>query len=163
MSSNPTAIIAFTGEDRRYERVTAYAANIAAECGATLLLYDIDAAGLQAPLPTIWSAEGTRERFQSGRLTADQLETLGRADLARQVRLHEARGLETFGWLPEHPNVDGLAKYAEEQGADMIVVPSHSDHRSIVDKIRGLDTGALGDRTAITVAVVDEEEGVAVS
>lgn len=158
MSTASTTIIAFAGEDQRYLPVGTFAAARALESGSKLVLYDIDAAGLQAPLPTVWSAEGTQDVFASGRLTAEMLEGVGRAELARQVRIHEAAGVETYGWLPQSSSIDALADYAESQGAHLVVVPDHSDHRNLADFIRGRDTDDLADRTEIAVAVVEVDQ-----
>ena len=155
-------VIAFAGEDDRYHAVSDYAAEIAEGEGARLILYDIDAAGLQAPLPTTWSAEGTEEHFANGLLTAEMLEGLGRHELARQVAVHAAKGLQAFGWLPERAQVDALIEYAEAHEASVIVVPARSDHRALLDLLRGRDTEQVAERTKISVAVVDEEKGVAV-
>lgn len=157
MSTGPNTIIAFAGEDERYIDVVAHAARAARSSEATLILYDIDAAGLQAPLPTAWSAEGTRELFDSGRLTADMLDSLGRSALARQVRAMEKHAIETYGWLPGSSSLRTLAEYAESQGADMIVVPEHSDHRNLIDLLRGRDTNELPEETSIAVAVVGKK------
>lgn len=162
MSTAPTTVIAYTGEDRRYGPVTSYAAETAKASSAMLILYDIDAAGMQAPLPTDWSAEGTQELHDSGRLNAEMLEAAGRQELAGKVRKYESEGLEVYGWLPQSSSIDSLADYAESQGADLIVVPSQSDHRTLLDRFRGRDTDDLADHTTVAVAVVDEEEGVAV-
>jgi hypothetical protein len=158
MATAAATIIAFAGEDPRYLPIGSFAAAHALQSGSKLVLYDIDAAGLQAPLPTTWSAEGTQDVFASGRLTAEMLEGVGRAELARQVRHHEAAGVETYGWLPQCSSIDALADYAESQGAHLVVVPGHSDHRNLADFIRGRDTDGLGERTAIAVAVVGDDE-----
>jgi hypothetical protein len=131
---------------------------MAKSSGARLILYDIDAAGLQAPLPTVWSAEGTQDVFENGLLTASMLEGVGRSELADLVRRYEAEGLEAFGWLPGNSNVATLADYAESQNATLIVVPEHSDHRSIVDRFRGRDTANLPEQTEVEVTVVRDGE-----
>jgi nucleotide-binding universal stress UspA family protein len=153
MDSRPT-VVAFAGERHEYRQVTDYAAGVARRQGARLILYDIDAAGLQAPLPTIWSAEGTTELFDSGLLDADMLEGVGRQELAAEVRRYDAEGVETFGWLPETASISALADYAASQDANVIVVPAHSDHRTLLDRMRGRDTSELSDQTSIDVVVV---------
>jgi hypothetical protein len=153
MDSRPT-VVAFAGEHDEYRRVTDYAAGMARRQGARLILYDIDAAGLQAPLPTVWSAEGTTELFGSGLLDADMLEGVGRQELAAQVRMYDAEGVETFGWLPQTASISALADYAASQDANVIVVPEHSDHRTLLDRVRGRDMGELSGETNIDVVVV---------
>jgi len=147
-------VIAFAGEDGRYREVSDYGARAARSSGLPLVLYDIDAAGLQAPLPTIWSADGTQEVFESGRLTPEMLEGVGRQALANAVRRYRSDGVETYAWLPGSPSLATLVHYAETQRARLIVVPEHSDHRALVDRVCGRDTSDLPDATAIAVAIV---------
>lgn len=160
---SPTTIIAFAGEDDRYRRVSDYAARTAQARDARLVLYDIDAAGLQAPLPTFWSAEGTQEVFERGLLTPAMLEGVGRHELAAAVQRYANAGVETFGWLPASASITTLADYAASQHANLIVVPEHSDHRSLLDRLRGRDTSDLPEETGISVAVVGEAGVVAVA
>src|SRR5438874_358168 len=58
MLAPPHCIIAYTAEDDRYAALRLTAEVAARNAGATLILYDIDAAGMfAAPLPTVeWSA-----------------------------------------------------------------------------------------------------------
>jgi len=156
-------VIAFAGEDDRYREVSDYAARAAQASGSRLVLYDIDAAGLQAPLPTVWSAEGTQEVFESGRLTPEMLEGVGRHALAESVRRYRGDGVEAYGWLPGSSSLTTLVDYAESQRAHLVVVPDHSDRRALLDWVRGRDTSDLPDATAITVAVVAADGVIEVS
>jgi hypothetical protein len=55
-------VIAVTGEDDRFGPVRLAAVDRAQSEHATLILYDLDASEspLESPLPTEWSAEGTK-------------------------------------------------------------------------------------------------------
>ena len=56
--SGSQTIVAVTGEDDRYDAIRTRASEIAAGAGGTVILYDIDAAGVFAsPVPTEWSGE----------------------------------------------------------------------------------------------------------
>jgi hypothetical protein len=121
----PRTIVAVVGEDGRFDHVRRRAIERARETGATLVLFDVDAAGnaLESPRPTNWSAQGEEEQY-GNRLTTDDLETLGRGPIADQVRDARALGVDTFGWLPEKADRDSLRDYAAGQGAGLVVVPA---------------------------------------
>src|SRR5439155_19894482 len=124
----PTAIrntiIAYTSEDDRIAAVRKRGERLARERGATLILYDIDAAEpLEgSPLPTNWSAEGP-DRTVPDRLSPGDLETAGRAAIARQVRGARERGIDAWGWLPARPAADALSDYARRVGAGKVLLP----------------------------------------
>jgi hypothetical protein len=121
----PRTIVAVVGEDGRFDHVRRRAIERALESRATLILFDFDAgqSPLESPLPTNWSAQGEEEQF-GDRLTVNDLETLGRAPLADQVRDARALGVEAFGWLPEKADAESLRVYAAGQGAGLVVVPA---------------------------------------
>ena len=121
-------IVAVTGEDDRFDAIRSRATALAAGSGSTVILYDIDAAGVFAsPVPTGWSGEGEKELLDeeaSGdRLDADALETAGRGAVARQVRSMRAVGVDAWGWLPTKRDTADLAAYAARQGATIVLVP----------------------------------------
>jgi hypothetical protein len=121
-------IIAVTGEDDRFAAISSRATALAAGSGSTVILYDIDAAGMFAsPVPTGWSGEGEKELLEeeatSDRLDADALETAGRGAVARQVRAMRAVGVDAWGWLPTKRDASDLAAYAARQGATLVLVP----------------------------------------
>ena len=117
-------VIAVTGEDDQYERVRAAGLERALAERATLILYDLDAAGsaLESPLPTGWSAEGTEEEV-SDRLGPEELAAAGREGIARQVDEARRAGVDAWGWLPSDKGRDALLEYAGRQPGAHIVVP----------------------------------------
>ena len=116
------AVIAYTTDDDAHAEVRQAAAEHAREHGCVVILYDAEAAALLAePMPNQWASEGEADRF-GDRLTADDLEFLGRAGLARQVRQTQA-GIRVAGWLPKDHGPGALADYARSQGAHAIFVP----------------------------------------
>jgi hypothetical protein len=117
-------IVAVVGEDGRYDHVRRRAIERARDGGAPLVLFDVDAGStlLESPRPTNWSADGEEQQY-GDRLTVNELEALGRAPLADQVRDARARGVEAYGWVPEKNDADGLREYAESQGASLVLVP----------------------------------------
>lgn len=168
MATAPTCIIAYTREDGSLAEVRAAAAQTARTSNARLILYDIDAApgGLGqvtnsldgVPMPTNWSGQGDAENFETpGRLNPDELERAGRRAIAEQVRDARSRGIEAYGWLPSTRSGGGLAQYAEEQGADLIMVPSEMERPGLVKRIRGETAAKVLERAEAAVAVVHRD------
>lgn len=120
-----STIIAVTGNDDRHRTVLDRAASLAAETGATVILYDRDAdlGPLESPLPTSWSGDGDREQF-GDRLDPGELEAAGQQALADQVRVVRAAGVDAYGWLPAKADPEAFAEYAAEQQAGVVVVAS---------------------------------------
>jgi nucleotide-binding universal stress UspA family protein len=113
------AVVSEEGSDEVRRR----AIDLARERGAGLILYDADAGErlLEDPLPNQWSGHGEEELFGE-RLSANDLETAGRAPLARQVREAEAAGVQAWGWLPRDQKEETVRDYAARHRASVIVV-----------------------------------------
>jgi hypothetical protein len=135
-----SAVIAYTDDDDRYAEVRQAAATHARGHGCVVILYDASAAEVLAePLPNQWDAEGQADRF-GDRLTADDLEFLGRAGLARQVR-QAAAGIQVTAWLPKDHGPGALADYARSQGAHAIFVPEQLESiDELSSKLSGAET-----------------------
>jgi len=121
-------IVAVTGEDDRFDAIRSRATAIAAGSGSTVILYDIDAAGVFAsPVPTGWSGDGEKELLDEeashDRLDDAALDTAGRGAIAHQVRSMRAMGVDAWGWLPTKRDTADLAEYAARQGASLVLVP----------------------------------------
>ncbi|MCA9825333.1 MAG: hypothetical protein KC482_16510 [Dehalococcoidia bacterium] len=117
MSRKIATIIAYVGEDGRYQPVSDRAAVAARASHARLILHNIDAVGIHIPFPVRWSTPGEQDMFDSGRLTAEMLRDLGRIELARQVAVLSSSGVETYGWLPETSILGALLRYAAARSA----------------------------------------------
>lgn len=145
MTTAPTCIIAYTAEDDRYRVVRNAAIDMAKSAEARLILYDIDAApgGLGpltnaldgSPLPTEWSADGTMREFPD-RLSPEDLERAGRHTIADQVAAARREGVEAFAWLPSKRGADYLADYAQDQGADLILLPHELKEPGLIKRLR---------------------------
>jgi hypothetical protein len=126
-----------------------------------VILYDADAAAtLSEPLPNQWGSEGEGDRF-GDRLSADDLEFLGRAGLARQVRQATA-GIDVAAWLPKDHGPGALADYALSQGAHAIFVP---DRLESIDELSSRLAGAGSpttelDRPGVELQVVPAHQSV---
>jgi hypothetical protein len=141
-------VIAVTGDDDRLEPVRRAAMERAKSEHATLLLYDVDAAGtaLESPLPTQWSAEGTEEQVED-RLGPDELRAAGREALARQVEEARRQGIDAWGWLPSDTGKEALVEYAARQPGAHIMVPD-DDPDLELDDLPDAEGVAVGERPA---------------
>lgn len=152
--TTPQTIVAVTGEDDRFARVRSRAGAMAAGNGATVILYDLDAAGtFSSPTPTEWSGEGQQE-LTPERMGPDELEAQGRAPLADQVRSLREVGIDAWGWLPSSKDGKDLAAYAERQGADVILVPPELEDPGLLEQVQGQDADAAREETRIPVVSV---------
>ncbi len=117
-------VIAITGEDDRFEPIRAAATERALAEHASLILYDIDAAGsaLESPVATQWSAEGTEEDV-GDRLGPEELEAAGREAIARQVADARAKGVDAWGWLPSDTSREALVEYASREPSARVFAP----------------------------------------
>lgn len=88
--------------------------------------------------PNRWGSEGEGDRFGS-RLGPDDLERLGRSDVAAQVKDSRESGVQTFAWLPKDHGAGALAQYAREQQADLIFVP---DKLEWIDELSSVLAGS---------------------
>jgi hypothetical protein len=102
-----------------------------------VILFDRDAdlGPLMSALPTAWSADGDEEEF-GDRLDPDDLEVVGQAALAEQVRSLRAAGIQAFGWLPQKADAKSLVVYASKQSADTVLVSA--EDKDLVDGIQSM-------------------------
>lgn len=130
---------------------------IALERGASLILYDWDAATvLGAALPTGWSAEGTDQDVPE-RLDVPALEAAGRSEIAAQVESATRRGIDATAWLPSSNGPDALLEYAQRQGASVIVIPEELHAKGGLERITEGTTDpadAVRDKAGAEVIVV---------
>ena len=141
-----------TSGDARHDRVVDRAAEVASQTGATVILFDLDAAisPLESPLPTDWSGQGEQEQF-GDRLDPGDLDAAGQGALADRVRVVRAAGVTAFGWLPPKADGKALAEYAARQAADLVLVST--EDTDLIDALReqpALDARAVAaasDRT----------------
>ncbi len=154
-------IIAVTGEDDRYPAVRDRARSLARDGGWSVILYDVDAAGLfSSPRPTVFSADGERELYSEAasgwRLDPDALETAGRPAIADQVRALRSSGIEAWAWLPTTRDGAALGAYAERVAASVVLVPSDLEDASILERLAAHHaTADPAGRTEIPFEAVD--------
>jgi hypothetical protein len=133
MDEHGRCIVVLTDETGRYDASVEKALGQAGD-GARVILYDVTAPGsaFSAPRPTVWAGEGAKEMFEHP-LDPVALERLGRHTLALQVQRARERGIDAYGWLPDHAGGDALAAYAEEQGAHLVLMPTDLHLKDIDD------------------------------
>lgn len=154
-TTQPRTVVALTGEDDRFARVRRRAGDLAATTRGTVLLYDIDAAGVFAsPTATDWSGEG-QAQFDRTRLGPNELEAHGRPAVADQVRSLRRLGIDAYGYLPDSVDGEDLAKYAEAQRADVILVPARLPQPGLLERLMGQDPASALGTTAIPVVPVE--------
>ena len=157
MATAPTRIITYTSEDGRFDTVADVARKAAAAAGATLIYYDIDAAGVMgSPHPTFWSADNDTA-IARGLLDPSELEAAGRHAVAKRVAESRESGVDAYGWLPDSPGADALVSFADEQHADLIVVPEGLADPNLLDRLRGRSLQGVGEKAERPVIVVNEE------
>ena len=156
MGTAPTRIITYTSEDGRFDRIATVAAKTAAAAGATLIYYDIDAAGVMgSPHPTFWSADN-ETAVARGLLDPQELDTAGRHAVSKCVKASRVAGIDAYGWLPDSPGADALVDFADDQHADLIVVPEELAEPNLLDRLRGRSLHDVGEKTERPVIVVNE-------
>jgi hypothetical protein len=130
-------IVAVTGHEQPRQPLLERAESLARDTGATVILFDRDAdlGPLMSALPTAWSADGDEDEF-GDRLDPEELETVGQAALAEQVRSLRAAGIKAFGWLPSKADAKSLAEYASKQGADTILISA--EDKDLVDGLESM-------------------------
>src|SRR5205823_5774620 len=141
----------------RHDPVVDAAVEIASRFGSRLVLYDASSASaFSDPIASPVSAEGVEEQFGDP-LSPEELERLGRPNIAGKVLRARKDGVDAWGWLPSEHGIEALWNDASERGADLIVVPEELAEGGVLDRLRGdrLDDETLEDAPA-TVMVVDD-------
>ena len=140
-------VASVTGDDAHVD-VRRAAEEHALEHGCAIILYVVDAASVWSdPMPNQWGSEGEGDRFGS-RLSPNDLEALGRADVRDQVIEGRATHVQVFAWLPKDIGSGALAQYAREQGAHLVVV---ADDLEDIDQLRDPSLPAIAQVTTPAV------------
>lgn len=153
-----STILAYTSEDGRYDAVRRAGVELALKNSATLILYDVDAAGVfgEEPMPTWFGSEGEDELYPD-RLSPHDLETLGRHEIARQVEAARAEGAKAYGWLTGSKAAGRLAEYVQAQRVDAVLLPAELDDAGLFQRLRGNSVDAIKDQVECDVYLVDEQ------
>src|SRR5207302_8830679 len=122
-TTSPSCIAAIVDEGGEYEHVGRAATELASEKGARLILYGISSASaFREPVASELSGEGTGEEYGS-LLSDSDLDRLGHASLAGQVRRARDRGVDAWGRLASEHGARPFLEFAQGQGPDLMPLP----------------------------------------
>ena len=153
-------VIALIDEEGEFDHVLRASARLARERDAPLVLYDATSASeMSEPVAGPVSAQGVDEQYGSF-LSPEDLERLGRPEMAGRVRALRDEGLEAWGRLASEHGVEPLMEFAEERGARLVVLPAEMDDPGIIDRLRGETLEDARVTAAVPIAVVDGRSGV---
>ena len=120
------------GQEGAYARTWRAAVALAARAGARVLLYDRSAESyLVDPYPYADFMSGERL------LSRQDVTSLGRHYLARQIDEAAAAGVEAVAWLPRRPGPEQMAEAAARFGAGLAVLPAELETPALLDRVRG--------------------------
>src|SRR6266545_4807889 len=83
------------------------------------------------------------------------LETLGHHDLAEQVRQARGAGVDAWGRLASDHGAAPFLEFAEDQGADLILVSAELEDAGIMDRLRRETLEDTRAETSVPVVPVD--------
>jgi hypothetical protein len=105
--------------------------------GARLILYDASSASqFTEPVAAPVSADGVADEYGS-LLSPEDLDKLGRSNLARQVREARTAGIDAWGRLASDHGIEPLMDFARSQSADLVLLPEELGDPSVIDRLRG--------------------------
>lgn len=146
MTTSPTCIVVYAGEDDRHRAVRDAAVSIARAAEARLIFYDTDAAP--------WFVGMGQHRHEL--LASTDLEEMGRGREAAVVSGARAAGAEAYAWIPDSSDTTALVDYARDEGADLIIMPAGLEQPGFVERLRG-KSAYEPEHSGIPVALVDDE------
>jgi hypothetical protein len=135
---NTQTIVALVDEKGELDHVRRAGEDMAAGSNGTrLILYDGSSASeLTEPVAAPVSAEGVADEYGS-LLSPEDLDKLGRSNLARQVREARAADIDAWGRLASDHGIEPLMDFARSQSADLVLLPEELGDPSVIDRLRG--------------------------
>ncbi len=122
-------IVALVDEQGDLEYVLLAAIEMAAGAPGTRLIL-FDASGATPPQDQASDSEGSL-------YAPDELERLGRPDIARQVRDARARGVDAWASLLPEPGLEPMMEFARSQGADALLLPEELGDPTVLVRLHG--------------------------
>jgi hypothetical protein len=146
-----SGVVSWTRDDDTHREVRELANQIARDHGVPLTLYALEAyTPLADPLPNAtWSAEGAQTEFGDP-LSVDDLERLGREQLAGQVLAASRSGVETGAWIPDKGGVEAMVAYALAHDANVVLLPSAIQEAGLLQRLGGVSLGAAAEADSET-------------
>jgi hypothetical protein len=131
-------IVALVDEAGDLEHVRRAGVDMVADApGTRLILYDASSASaFTEPVAGAVSADGVAEQY-GPLLSPEDLEKLGRPELARQVRDARERGIDAWGRLASDHGIEPLMEFARSQGADLVLLPEGLGDPTMLERLRG--------------------------
>jgi hypothetical protein len=122
-------IVALVDEQRDLGYVLSAAIEMAADTpGTRLILFDASGASRPDDRP----GQGGVSLF-----SPEDLDTLGRTEIARQVRDARARGIDTWASLFPVPGLEPLMEFARSCDADIVLLPEELGDPIVLERLRG--------------------------
>jgi hypothetical protein len=142
-------IIALVDEQRDLEYVRLAAIDmVEGSQGSRLILFDASGA----------SEVGERSDPDEGALfSAEDLERLGRPEIARQVRDARARGIDAWGSLVSEPGIEPMMAFARAQRADVVLLPEDLGDPIVLERLLGDAPVDAEVSASVSVLVVPRE------
>jgi hypothetical protein len=146
-----SGVVSWTHDEDTHREVRELAQQIAHDRGVPLTLYALDAyTPLADPVPNeTWSAEGAQSEFGDP-LSVDDLERLGREQLAGQVLAASRSGVEAGAWIPTKGGVEAMVAYAVGHHANVVLLPNAIREAGLLQRIQGVSLEAAAEADAET-------------
>jgi hypothetical protein len=151
-------LIALTDEKGEFDHVWRAGMRAAAGSpGARLVAYDgSSASDLTEPVAAPVSADGVAEEYGS-LLSPEDLDKLGRAEVARRVRDARDRGIDAWARLASDHGMGALMDFAESQHADLVLLPKELGDPSVLDRLRGDTLEDAEEAARIPIQIVQRD------
>ena len=135
-----------------YASLRRLAATMSGPSDGTVILYEVTAASyLVSPYP-----EENRQQWVRT-LREPELRRLGRSPLAKQLCAIRSQGGDAEAILPTTHGFKHLAKWAEREDVDTIMLPQALVNPSLFDRLRGYSLNTLLEHTNRPVIVVEPD------
>jgi hypothetical protein len=127
--------------------------------GARLILYDASSASaFTEPVSAPVSAEGVGDEYGS-LLSPEDLDKLGRPEIARRVRDARARGIDAWGRLASDHGIEPLMEFARAQEADLVLLPEELGDPTVLERLRGDTLEDAEESAEVPYQVVARDDG----
>jgi hypothetical protein len=127
VTTSPTCIIAYVGEEGRYNYVKEAASRMASTATARLILYYSGAGGSQ-----VGEKLGADH---PGYLEMEDLREAGYDHIAADLAPLQESGIQVFAWVPTSDDPGELAEYARRNGADLVMLPAEKGDQGFVERL----------------------------
>ncbi len=151
LPAHTSGVISYTDDEDRHHEVREFALDLARREHAALVLYALDAyTPLADPIPNeTWSAESD-EGLYGDPLSVDDLERLGREQLAGQVLAASRAGIQAGAWIPRKGGVEAMVEYALGHDANVVLLPEAIRDAGLLDRLQGVSVEQAAEADAET-------------